>query len=148
MRRREFVGGVLAAWSVRNAAYAQSERLYRIGWLDLNSSTANVRAFEQALTARGWVRDKGFSLDYRGGDGRIERLATVTAELTRLPVDVIVAPGATEVAAAESAESRTPSASSGADRRTASTTARSSAGPARHRSVLRFSSGVKNCASR
>lgn len=115
MRRREFVGGVLAAWSVRNAAYAQSERLYRIGWLDLNSSTANVRAFEQALTARGWVRDKGFSLDYRGGDGRIERLATVTAELTRLPVDVIVAPGATEVAAARRATKSIPIVMAGVD---------------------------------
>src|SRR5262249_52796652 len=56
-----------------------------------------------------------FSIDYRGGDGSLERLTTVTAELTRLPADVIVAPGATEALAAKKATRTVPVVMGGVD---------------------------------
>jgi putative tryptophan/tyrosine transport system substrate-binding protein len=115
LRRREFVGGVLAAFCVRTLARAQSDRLYRIGWLDLNSSTGYLGAFEKALVARGWVKGQNFGVEYRGGEGRIERLAAVAAELVRLPVDAIVAPGATEAAAAGRATKSIPIVMAGVD---------------------------------
>src|SRR5438128_1488932 len=86
-----------------SGAVAQSERIRRIGWLDLNSATMSLEIFERAMAGRGWTKGKNFGLDYRGGEGRIERLATVTTELIRLPVDVIVAPGTSEAIAARNA---------------------------------------------
>ena len=86
-----------------SGAVAQSERIRRIGWLDLNSATMNLEICERAMAGRGWTKGKNFGLDYRGGEGRIERLATVTTELIRLPVDVIVVPGTSEAIAARNA---------------------------------------------
>ncbi len=98
------------------AAVAQGERARRrIGWLDFGSSRVNVDLFERAMTARGWIKGETFSVDYRGGDGSLERLATVTAELVRLPADVIVAPGLTEALAAKNATKTVPVVIAGVD---------------------------------
>src|SRR5215470_17159277 len=90
-------------------ATAQVERARRrIGWLDLNSSRANLGLFEQSMSARGWIKGETFNIDYRGGEGSIERLAAVAAELVRLPADVIVAPGTAEALAAKNASKTIP----------------------------------------
>jgi putative ABC transport system substrate-binding protein len=80
-----------------------AERIRRIGWLDLSSSAENLGTFVQAMSARGWIDGKTFRIDYRGGEGKPDRLAAVAAELVRLPADVIVAPGAAEALAAKKA---------------------------------------------
>lgn len=89
--------------------------IYRVGWLDYSSSAENLGVFAQAMGARGWQDGKTYRLDYRGGEGRSERLATAAAELVRLPVDVIVAPGTPEALAARKATTALPIVMAGVD---------------------------------
>jgi putative ABC transport system substrate-binding protein len=108
--RRAFLGivaaGVLAPCLGVNAR--QAGRVYRIGWLDYSSSAENLGVFVQAMAVLGWHEGKNFRIEYRGGEGKTERLAAVAAELARLPVDVIVAPGTPEVLAAKQATASLP----------------------------------------
>ena len=92
--RRTYLGVLaLALLAAPLAAGAQPGGAYRIGWLDYSSSGESVGIFVQALVARGWSEGGAFTIEYRGAEGRIEQLSKVAADLVRLPVDVIVAPG-------------------------------------------------------
>jgi putative ABC transport system substrate-binding protein len=116
VKRRAFLGAALGSLIAPTAALAQPERVRRrIGWLDSGSSGANLPAFEQAMLARGWIKGETFGIDYRGGDGSVERLAAATAELVRLPADVIVAPGSAEALAAKNATRTLPIVIAGVD---------------------------------
>lgn len=108
MNRREFLGSALGTLCISSSVGAQSDRNPRIGWLDLNSTAENIGIFEQAMARRGWTKGTTFGLDYRGGEGKLERLASVSVELVRLPVDVIVAPGTSEALAARNATKTVP----------------------------------------
>jgi putative tryptophan/tyrosine transport system substrate-binding protein len=117
IHRREFigtvVGGLLAA--PLGARAQQVGKAYRIGWLDYSSSAENLGIFVQAMSARGWVNGSTFRIEYRGGEGKIEHLATAAAELVRLPVDVIIAPGTFETLAAKKATASVPIIMAGVD---------------------------------
>lgn len=116
MRRRALLGRLLGALLAPACAFAQTGRARRrVGWLDLSSSGANLGAFEQAMVARGWIKGETFGIDYRGAEGSAERLAAFTAELIRLPVDAIVAPGLAEALAAKSATRTLPVVIAGID---------------------------------
>jgi putative ABC transport system substrate-binding protein len=67
------------------------------------------------MAARGWIKGETFSVDYRGAEGSVERLVAVTAELTRLPADVIIAPGTAEALAAKNATRTLPIVIAGVD---------------------------------
>ena len=67
------------------------------------------------MAGLGWINGKTYSVEYRRGDGRIERLASAAAELARLPADVIVAPGTAEALAAKSATRTVPIVIAGVD---------------------------------
>jgi putative ABC transport system substrate-binding protein len=112
VKRRALLRAMLAAPSV---AIAQPDRIRRIGWLDFGSTTGNLGLFEQAMAARGWIKDQTFSIDYRGGEAKVERLTAVASELVRLPIDVIVAPGAAEALAAKNATRTLPIVIAGVD---------------------------------
>jgi putative ABC transport system substrate-binding protein len=114
VNRRDFLGGALAL-CVPIGAVAQPQRIRLVGWLDFSSSAENLGIFEQAMAVRGWTKAKNFGLEYRGGEGKNERLAAVTAELVRLPVDVIVAPGTPETLAAKNATKGIPIVMAGVD---------------------------------
>ncbi len=116
MNRREFIGAALGAVFTPFAVEAQQMRnLYRVGWLDYSSSAENLGIFLQAMGARGWLEGKTFRIEYRGGEGKTEQLLTVAAELVRLPVDVIVAPGTQEALAARKATDSIPVVMTGVD---------------------------------
>ena len=115
MNRREFIATTLGAVCAPFAAKAQTGKIHRIGWLDYSSSAENLGIFVQAMSRRGWIQGRTFSVEYRGGEGKIERLATVAAELVRLPADVIVAPGTAEALAAKKATSLIPIVMTGVD---------------------------------
>ena len=109
MNRRDFVATALGVACLPDVARAQAgSRIRRVGWLDLSSSAENLGTFVQAMGARGWIEGKTFRVDYRGGEGKLERLAAVAAELVRLPADVIVAPGTPEAVAGKKATSAIP----------------------------------------
>jgi len=112
MRRREFISllGGAAAWPL--AARAQQvERVRRIGVLETVSASANTSnfdAFKRGLAELGYAEDRNYVVDYRSAEGHADHFADYAAELTRLPVDVIVTRGAPAALAAKKATSTIP----------------------------------------
>jgi putative ABC transport system substrate-binding protein len=102
MKRREFItllGGAAAGGPL--AARAQ-QKVPTIGFL--GSATASAwnpwtTAFVQRLRELGWTERTTVAIEYRWGEGRIERFAEIAAEFVRLKVDVIFAGGAAAPAA-------------------------------------------------
>lgn len=109
MKRREFVSVAVAlSWLPASLEAQPVGKVFRIGWLDFSSAAENLGIFEQAMAARGWVSGKTYRIEYRGGEGKVERLLTIADELVRLPVDVLVAPGTPEAIAAKKATGSVP----------------------------------------
>jgi ABC-type uncharacterized transport system substrate-binding protein len=82
----------------------QAAKLQRIGIVsELKGPSPNMDAFEQGLRERGYVEGKNISIERRYTMGDAERLPTLTAELVRLKVDVILAPGTPAALAAKNA---------------------------------------------
>ena len=71
----------------------QAGKIFRIGYLD-NSTAAGsavlVKAFLHELSKLGWIEGKNFTIDYRFGEQKSERLPELAADLVRLKVDLIV----------------------------------------------------------
>ncbi len=76
----------------------QAGKVYRVGYLRFRcgSLTTNARykAFRQGLREFGYVEGQNLVIEYRCADSKPERRPEKAAELVRLKVDVIVAPGA------------------------------------------------------
>ena len=76
----------------------------RIGMLNSGSPpTPLVESFKQGLRELGYVEGKNLLLEIRWGEGKLERLPALAAELVRLKVDVIVALTSPSVLAAKQA---------------------------------------------
>jgi putative tryptophan/tyrosine transport system substrate-binding protein len=112
MRRREFIAGLgsAAAWPL--TAQAQQTVMPVIGYLNSTTeSTAGhfTAAFRQGLSELGYVEHQNVSIEYKWMEGQYDRLTTLTAELVRRRVAVIVATGGTATArAAKSATATIP----------------------------------------
>ena len=105
MKRRDFITllGSAAAWPLAARAQ-QGERVRRIGVLmsfaaDDPESQARLAAFAQGLQEAGWSDGRNARLDIRFAAGDNDRYRKVAAELIALMPDVILASGATSVAA-------------------------------------------------
>ena len=73
----------------------QTGQSARIGWLGFGTLTSPaavqlMEAFRQGLREHGWVEGQNFVIEYRGAEGRAERLPGLAAELVGLEVDVLV----------------------------------------------------------
>jgi putative ABC transport system substrate-binding protein len=103
IRRREFIrllGGMAAAWPL--AAGAQQPTSV-IGFLRPGLPEPNahlVAAFRRGLSEMGYVEGHNVSVEYRWAHNDDGRLPELAAELVRLRVAVIAAPGSTTAAAA------------------------------------------------
>jgi putative ABC transport system substrate-binding protein len=104
MDRRAFIGSLaLGSLAVPRSAPAQPARkVSRIGILSLGATSDQVgsepryratNALLRGLRELGYVYGEHFVTEARGGDGRPERFPDLAAEMVRLRVDVIVAPG-------------------------------------------------------
>ena len=113
MRRREFItllGSIAVAGGRPLYANAQgTTKVWRVGILDTTSAkSANVEAFRNALSQLGYVEGQNLIIEYRSGEGRIERFPDLAAEMVGLKVDVIVTRGTPAVIAAENSTKTTP----------------------------------------
>jgi len=105
IRRREFITllGGATVWPLAASAQ-QGERVRRVGVLTAigeSDPEAQLRmgAFREGLQKLGWAEGRNLHIDYRWGEGSIERTGTYAAELVALNLDVIfAAPAAAAVA--------------------------------------------------
>jgi putative ABC transport system substrate-binding protein len=106
MDRRAFIGSLVLGTTlgVPDVTRAQPARkVYRIGILSSSGTTSEMvgpqprspfgNALLRGLRELGYVYGEHFVTEPRGADGKPERFSNLVAELVRLQVDVIVAPG-------------------------------------------------------
>jgi putative ABC transport system substrate-binding protein len=78
------------------AVAQQPAKIPRIGYLSGTGSVANqgpyVEALRQGLRDFGYVEGKNFTIEYRGAEGKLDRITTLVNELVELKVDVLVIP--------------------------------------------------------
>ena len=113
VERRVFVVGTLALLAAPLAAQAQAAwKVPRIGYLagGWPSDPPNPagQAFREGLQELGYVEGRNILLERRFAGGRVDRYPDLVAELVRLPVDVIVAPGTAAAQAARRATATIP----------------------------------------
>lgn len=111
--RRQFLAALGAgAWAFSLQSYAQRPAgRRRIGFLGPLSSPSNaerIGALRAGMLGLGYVEGQTFSIEFRGQDRGIERLRDVAAALVRSGVDIIVANGVPETAAAKQATATIP----------------------------------------
>src|SRR5215510_13864628 len=90
-----FVTAALLTFAVRTNAQ-QPKKVPRIGWLSAAPLSANadrIEAFRKGLRELGYVEGKNIFIEWRGGEGKPDRVPTLVAELVQLKVDVIVTAG-------------------------------------------------------
>jgi putative ABC transport system substrate-binding protein len=96
---------VLAA--VPLGAFGQQRKIPVIGYLTpivpLNNTDSRLEAFRDGMRALGYAEGKDYRLEIRWGEGRLERMPALAAELVRLKPDVIVAFSSPAVLAARQA---------------------------------------------
>ena len=97
MNRRAFNLGLAGAAAWPLAARAQQPgKLPSIGFLGTSTPSAWgpwTSAFLQRLHQLGWIEGRTVAIEWRWGDGSIERYAEIAAEFVRLKVDVIFTSG-------------------------------------------------------
>ena len=106
MDRSAFIGSLalgISSWC-RVTAAQPARKVYRIGILTLYATSdavgpqprnPRINALLRGLRELGYVYGEHFVTEVRGVEGRPERYPSLAAELVRLQVDVIVAPGPT-----------------------------------------------------
>jgi putative ABC transport system substrate-binding protein len=105
MKRREFItllGGAAVAWPV--AAWAQTNRTYRIGIMETIPQASNVENFSalrQGLQQLGYVEGQNLVIEYLSADGHADRFPALALELVRRRVDLIVTRGTPAARAAK-----------------------------------------------
>jgi ABC-type uncharacterized transport system substrate-binding protein len=112
MKRRAFITllGGAAAWPL--AARAQQAETRRIGLLETSSpSPARVQLWEtlrQRLRELGYLEGQNIAFESRFGEGNLDRLPDLAAELVALKVEVIVTSGTPASLAAKHATRTVP----------------------------------------
>jgi putative tryptophan/tyrosine transport system substrate-binding protein len=96
----------------------QPRKAPRIGFLSTASASSiadNLEAFRQGLRESGYIEGKNIIIEYRWGEGKLDRLPELAAELVSLGVDIIVTGGTPPVLAAKKATNTIPIVAANAD---------------------------------
>src|SRR5438067_12414377 len=93
MKRRKFVTliGAAAIWPL--GAYAQEQKVRRVGALLIGNADAQSfrNELREGLRELGYIEGQNILFEFRSADEILDRLPGLAAELVRLKVDVIVA---------------------------------------------------------
>ena len=94
------------------ASLSQSAKIPRIGYLQpiapQNGTSPFLEDFRQGLRDLGYVEGKNIQIEVRWGEGRLDRMPELAAELVRMNVDVIFAVTSPSVWAAKNATKTIP----------------------------------------
>jgi putative tryptophan/tyrosine transport system substrate-binding protein len=74
----------------------QAQKIPKVGYLaggSPGSAAPFIEAFEAGLRDLGWVKGQNVAIEYRFAEGKAEWYPDLAAELLRMNVDLIVAPG-------------------------------------------------------
>ena len=97
MDRRGFLAATVAIACAPRSVLAQGQaKAARIGWLTAqqeSSLTPYLAAFRSSLADLGYAEGRNLTIEYRFGNDAPERVPDLLTELTKLPVDLIVAQG-------------------------------------------------------
>lgn len=111
MRRRDFiraVAGSAVAWPL--ASTAQQSAMPVVGYFGSETPerfATRLSAFRQGLSATGFDEGRNVSIEYRWGNGQIDRFPALAADLVRRKVSVIATPGSGVAALAAKAATTT-----------------------------------------
>jgi putative tryptophan/tyrosine transport system substrate-binding protein len=89
----------------------QATKIPQIGYLEggpLSAHTSRMEAFRQGLREIGYEEGKNILIEWRFGDGKVDRLSALATELVGLKVAVIVTGGTGPTRAAKEATSTIP----------------------------------------
>jgi putative ABC transport system substrate-binding protein len=90
--------------TVPAAQAQQPKRIPKIGLLSASTPSAvatRIEAFRQGLRELGYVPGDNIVIEYRYGEGKLDRIPALAVELVRIKVDVIVTNGPTDTRAAK-----------------------------------------------
>ena len=111
-RRKLLFALIAGPLSAPLASFAQQPaKIARIGFLHAASPQGGeprLQAFRDGLRELGYVEGKNLQLEVRWGEGRLERMQALAAELVQTKVDVIVAASSPSVIAARQATGTIP----------------------------------------
>ena len=103
---------VLALTLVGASAEAQQPgKVPRIGFLAATTASGDaglLEAFRQEMRKLGWIEGKNFTIEYRFGEQKRERLPELAADLVRLKLDLIVVVATPAALAAKGATNTIP----------------------------------------
>ena len=94
-----------------SASAQQPKKIPHVGYLTVSSLSSNAsrnEAFRQGMRELGYVEGKNIVIDWRSGEGKVERQSELAAEVVRRKVDVIVTSGPTMTRAAQQATATIP----------------------------------------
>jgi putative ABC transport system substrate-binding protein len=87
---------LLSLLILRFAEAQQPTKIYRIGYFSNGnpaSESARSEAIRLALRESGYIEGQNITIEYRYGEGKLDRAPGLAAELVRLKVDIIVVSG-------------------------------------------------------
>src|SRR5262249_35562751 len=111
MRRRDFITFVASAATWPLATHAQSTRIPHVGLMSIGadpSNPGNLGPFLEQMRELGYIDGKNVRFEPRVAAGQVELLDGFVADLLTRRVDIIVATGLREAAAAKRATSSVP----------------------------------------
>src|SRR5215510_9395909 len=96
MNKRKLSSFVLCAMLFafcQSAEAQQPKKVFRIGYLsnaDRATDSARAEGLRLALGELGYIEGQNIAIEYRYGEGKVDRAPELAAELVRLKVDIIV----------------------------------------------------------
>jgi ABC-type uncharacterized transport system substrate-binding protein len=115
MNKRKLGSFALCAMLLALCAPAEAQqpkKVPRIGYLagrgDPSTPDPLIDAFRQGIRDLGYIEGKNILVEYRYGEGKLDRIPSLVAELIQLKVDVLVTPAFPAIRAAKQATKTIP----------------------------------------